>query len=79
MTGVVNEEGELLVNTGAPPVGAVYQLTILPAFAEACRTTVPAPQRELSVVDMICGLLTVMVISDVVAVAPPLVQVTTAT
>jgi hypothetical protein len=54
-----------------PPVGALYQLTLLPADGDAARFTVPVPHLVPGTVLRICGLLTETVIVLEYPVPPP--------
>ncbi len=49
-----------------PPVNALYQLMV-PADEVAPKVTVPASQRELSVVDAIVGVVYTVATTDVLA------------
>ena len=74
MLGVVYE---VPVAKLVPPVDAAYQL-IVPALAAAPNTTVPVPQRLLSVVPEILGIaFTVAVTNVLLAVVHPLAVAST--
>ncbi len=74
MLGVVND---VPVPSDAPPVEAAYQL-IVPAEAVAPKVTVPVPQRDAGVVDVIDGIVFTDAVTDVLdAVVQPLAVAST--
>jgi hypothetical protein len=63
------------VNNGDPPVADAYQITLDPEVATALKATVPVPQRDPGVVDVMLGLF-IEIATVFESANPPFAQVT---